>query len=63
MDSVDSYARQEEIDQPIARLREKWADDRLRELSALAPCLEEKMALTRREGIRQGYVADGRGSK
>src|SRR5699024_6123105 len=53
---------QEEIDRTIARLREKWSDDRLRGLPALAPYLEEKLASTRREGIRQGYLADGRGT-
>jgi hypothetical protein len=50
---------QEEIDRMLARLREDWADDRLREIGVLAPYLKEKLASTRREGIRQGYVADG----
>jgi hypothetical protein len=54
---------QEEIDRMLARLREDWADDRLREIGALSPYLEEKLASTRREGIRQGYLADGRGSE
>ena len=54
---------QEEIDQMLARLREDWADDRLREIGVLAPYLEEKLASTRREGIRQGYLADGRGEQ
>jgi hypothetical protein len=54
---------QEEIDRMLARLREEWADDRLRGLSALAPYLEEKLASTRREGIRQGYLADGSGTR
>jgi hypothetical protein len=53
---------QEEIDQMLAALREEWSDDRLREIGVLAPYLEEKLASTRREGIRQGYVADGRGT-
>jgi hypothetical protein len=52
---------QEEIDRMLARLREDWADDRLRELAPLAPYLEEKLATTRREALRQGYLADGRG--
>jgi hypothetical protein len=52
---------QEEIDRMLARLREDWADDRLREIPVLTPYIEEKLASTRREGIRQGYLADGRG--
>lgn len=54
---------QEEIDRMLGRLREEWSDDRLRELGPLAPYLEEKLASTRREGIRQGYLADGRGGE
>ncbi|WP_435079875.1 ParB/RepB/Spo0J family partition protein [Halococcus sp. AFM35] len=54
---------QEEIDRMLARLREDWDDDRLREIGVLAPYLEEKLASTRREGIRQGYLADSRGSE
>lgn len=54
---------QEEIDRMLAQLREDWADDRLREMGVLAPYLEEKLASTRREGIRQGYLTDGRGSE
>jgi hypothetical protein len=54
---------QEEIDGMLARLREDWSDDRLREMRVLAPYLEEKLASTRREGIRQGYLADGRGTE
>ncbi|EMA55802.1 ParB/RepB/Spo0J family partition protein [Halococcus thailandensis] len=54
---------QEEIDGMLAQLRDDWADDRLREMGVLAPYLEEKLASTRREGIRQGYLTDGRGSK
>jgi hypothetical protein len=50
---------QEEIDHAIARLREEWTDDRLRELTPLAPYLKEKLASTRREAVRQGYAADG----
>ena len=50
---------QEEIDHAIARLREKWPDDRLRELTPLTPYLEEKLASMRREAVRQGYAADG----
>ena len=53
---------QEEIDQMLARLREEWADDRLRELAPLAPYLEEKLASTRREGMRHGYLATGTGN-
>jgi hypothetical protein len=53
---------QEEIDRMLARLREDWDDDRLREIGVLAPYLEEKLASTRREGLRRGYLADGRGS-
>jgi hypothetical protein len=52
---------QQEIDRMLARLREDWADDRLREIEVLAPYLEEKLASTRREGIRRGYLADGMG--
>jgi hypothetical protein len=47
----------------LARLREDWADDRLREVSVLAPYLEEKLASTRSEAMRQGYVANGRGGQ
>jgi hypothetical protein len=54
---------QQEIDRMLARLREDWADDRLREIPVLSPYLEEKLASTRREGIRQGYLADGRGTE
>ena len=54
---------QEEIDQMLARLREDWADDRLREIGVLAPYLEEKLASTRSEAMRQGYLADGRGEQ
>jgi hypothetical protein len=50
---------QEEIDHAIARLREEWTDDRLRELTPLAPYLKEKLASTHREAVRQGYAADG----
>jgi hypothetical protein len=52
---------QEEIDQMIARLREEWSDGRLREMGVLAPYLEEKLASTRSEALRQGYLADRRG--
>jgi hypothetical protein len=52
---------QEEIDRMLARLREDWADDRLREMGVLAPYLEEKLVSTRSEALRQGYVANGRG--
>jgi hypothetical protein len=54
---------QEEIDRMLARLREDWADDYLREIEVLAPYLEEKLASTRRERIRRGYLADGRGTR
>jgi hypothetical protein len=54
---------QAEIDRMLARLREDWTADRLREIGVLAPYLEEKLASTRREGIRRGYLADGRGSR
>jgi hypothetical protein len=54
---------QEEIDQMLARLREDWSDDRLREVAVLAPYLEEKLAATRSEALRQGYLADGRGTR
>jgi hypothetical protein len=54
---------QEEIDGMLARLREDWSDDLLREIGVLAPYLEEKLASTRREGIRQGYLTDGRGGR
>lgn len=52
---------QEEIDRMLARLREDWADDRLREIEVFAPYLEEKLASARSEAMRQGYLADGRG--
>jgi hypothetical protein len=54
---------QEEIDRMLARLREEWSDDRLREMGVLAPYLEEKLASTRSEALRQGYLADGRGDR
>jgi hypothetical protein len=54
---------QEKIDQMLARLREDWSDDRLREVGPLAPYLEEKLAATRREAMRQGFFADGRGGR
>lgn len=50
---------QEAIDAMIVQLRDDWADERLRDLAPLTPYLEEKLAATRREGMRQGYVADG----
>jgi hypothetical protein len=50
---------QEEIDHAIGRLRKEWPDDCLRELTPLTPYLEEKLASTRREAVRQGYAADG----
>ena len=54
---------QEEIDRMLACLREDWDDDRLREIEVLAPYLEEKLAATRSEALRQGYLADGRGDR
>lgn len=48
----------EEIDQTITWLREEWPDQKLWELAPLAPYLEEKLALTRREGMRQSDVAN-----
>ena len=54
---------QKEIDHALAQLREEWPDDRLRELVPLAPYLEEKLASTRAEALRQGYLADGRGDR
>ena len=39
----------------LACLREDWADDRLHEIPILSPYIEEKLASTRCEGIRQGY--------
>jgi len=42
---------QKQIGQMIAWLRESWSDDRFREVAMLAPDLEKKSALTRREGI------------
>jgi hypothetical protein len=50
---------QEAIDDALAQLREEWPDDRLRDLTPLVPYLEEKLASTRREALRQGYAADG----
>lgn len=54
---------QEEIDRMLARLREEWTDDRLREIGVLAPYLEEKLAATRSEALRQGCLTDGRGNR
>jgi hypothetical protein len=54
---------QEEIDRTIARLRKRWPDDRFRELLALTLYLEETLASTRPEALRQGYLADGRGDR
>jgi hypothetical protein len=54
---------QEEIDRMLARLREEWSDERLREIGVLAPYLEEKLAATRSEALRQGYLADRRGER
>ena len=48
---------QQSIDDVIDLLRQEWPDDRLRELTPLTPYLEEKLASTRREAIRQGYAA------
>ena len=53
---------QEEIDRMLARLREDWADDWLREIPVLSPYIEEKLASTRREGLRRGYLAGSRGT-
>ena len=47
---------QEVIDHALAQLREKWSDERLRELTPLVPYLEEKLASTRREAVRQGHA-------
>ena len=47
---------QQSIDHAISLLRQEWPDDRLRELTALVPYLEEKLASTRREALRQGYA-------
>lgn len=52
---------QQEIDSALTQLREKWPDERLRELASLAPYLKERLASTRSEAMRQGYLADGRG--
>jgi hypothetical protein len=49
---------QESIDHALAQLREEWADDRLRELTPLKPYLEEKLASTRHEAVRQGYAGN-----
>lgn len=49
----------QEIEETIARLREEWSVEQLRELAPLRPYLTEVLASTRREGIRQGYVTDG----
>ena len=54
---------QQGIDHALAPLREEWPDDRLRELTPLVPYLEEKLASTRREAIRQGYVDDNQPSE
>jgi hypothetical protein len=47
---------QEGIDHALAQLREEWSDERLRELTPLKPYLEEKLASTRHEAVRQGYA-------
>ena len=52
---------QEEIDRMVTRLREDWADNRLRELGPLAPYLEEKLAATRSEALRQGHLTGRKG--
>lgn len=51
----------EEIDRALARLRREWSDEKLRDLTPLVPYLDESLATTRAEGIRRGYVANGRG--
>lgn len=51
---------EEEIDRMLARLHEDWSDDRLREIEVLVSYLEENLASTRAEAMRQGYLADGR---
>jgi hypothetical protein len=52
---------QQAIDHALARLRGEWPDEKLRKIGPLAPYLKEKLASTRREGMRQGYLADGEG--
>ncbi|MFC4986893.1 hypothetical protein [Saliphagus infecundisoli] len=47
---------QEGINIALAQLREEWSDDRLRTLTPLKPYLEEKLASTRHEALRQGYA-------
>ena len=48
---------QEEIDQALTELLSRWDSDRLRELTPLVPYLEERLASTRAEAIRQGHIA------
>lgn len=55
----DMYS-QREIERAIACLREEWPDERLRELTPLAPYLRSVLAPTRCEAIRQGHVTNGR---
>lgn len=55
----DMYS-QRDINRAIARLREKWSDERLRELTPLVPYLQELLSSTRREAIRQGHTTNGR---
>jgi hypothetical protein len=49
---------QDGIDYALTQLREEWPDERLRELTPLVPYLEEKLASTRREAVRQGYAGN-----
>lgn len=51
------YSR-EEIDQALARLREAWPDEKLRDITTLAPYLKAKLGARRTEGIRCGYVTN-----
>lgn len=55
----DMYSQQD-IKRAIARLREEWPDERLHELTPLVPYLQEVLASTRREAIRQGHATNGR---
>jgi hypothetical protein len=50
---------QQDIDATIARLREEWLVEKLRELTPLRPYLRKALASARRESIRQGYVSNG----
>lgn len=50
---------QQEIDDALTSLLERWKADQLRELDTLAPYLTERLSSTQEEAIKQGYLSDG----